>query len=343
MEAATCWICFVECVRGLRARALSASGAFHTIVRSCRRRSSALTSSTLVEDLSGFSIICNLMKGYNLACKRRRVSFWSSLHGRCRAQKLRYAARHQRQFEKHGLAVVERHGLIQFLLQCDDSAEEFRFEDQRCARFRLATFHTFFRLRKQGEHLFDFELLDKRIDAVIGDFAVATPNNGQTWRPLHRPKVEIRKNAERLDGFELLPQKFPEMAHQKDDFELLEACVEQLQADEQAETIECSEPDVDTLTTGLLLGEGVRRTRGLDLRVGQFAGTIDIEQPLDARAKDRRRRRHTIRRCAAEPIEAPKGPIDLSAFVSFASHLALSLIHISEPTRQAEISYAVFC
>src|SRR5665213_4035317 len=38
------------------------------------------------------------------------------------------------------------------------------------------------------------------------------------------------------------------------------------------------------------------------------------------------------------PNTTPKAPM-----VSFDRLLGLSLIHISEPTRQAEISYAVFC
>src|SRR5678809_752733 len=41
--------------------------------------------------------------------------------------------------------------------------------------------------------------------------------------------------------------------------------------------------------------------------------------------------------------DATKAKIAVAATTSAASGSTLSLIHISEPTRQAEISYAVFC
>src|SRR5665213_4084977 len=38
-----------------------------------------------------------------------------------------------------------------------------------------------------------------------------------------------------------------------------------------------------------------------------------------------------------------RNPVNLTYKQAYAEALQLSLIHISEPTRQAEISYAVFC
>lgn len=216
----------------------------------------------------------------------------------------------RRDLERDDGPAMQRHQPVKTRLQLGDA-----FTEDRLQKYGLAGLASWL---GASQHLGHLDTVEDQEDAGIRERGLPAPALQARQLGMHLGEMSLAIN-ERGAGEEVAEpvfERLAQVAHQRDDLALLEADVEQVEGERQAEGIECGVVGLDAAAAlgGFDKREGAGR---FDAKHRRIEASIEVEQTLDPCLEDLG---WSVAGAAGERKRAPERPFNLPAPVRDVVH-----------------------